>query len=97
MFRKLLVGSALGIVLGMGTIMAQVVVRVAPPAPVVERPIQRPGPRYVWIKGYHEWNGRAYAWVPGRWELPPRARARWVPRRWVRRNGGWVLVGGRWR
>jgi hypothetical protein len=98
MFRRLLISSALGIVLGVGTICsAEVIVRVAPPAAIVERPIARPGAGYVWIGGYHRWDGRAHVWVPGRWELPPRARARWVSPRWVRRGGGWAFVEGRWR
>jgi hypothetical protein len=37
----------------------RVYVRVGPPAPIVEvRPVA-PGPRYVWVDGYHRWNGRA--------------------------------------
>ena len=73
-------------------------VRVGPPAPVVEAQIVAPGPGYVWIPGYHMWNGAAYAWAPGRWDRPPHARARWVPARWVREGRrGWYLVEGHWR
>jgi hypothetical protein len=76
---------------------ARVYVRVGPPAPIVEvRPVA-PGPRYVWVEGYHRWDGRAYAWVPGRWVLPPRARAVWVPGRWVHEKRGYYWVGGHWR
>lgn len=76
---------------------ARVYVRVGPPAAVVEvRPVA-PGPRYVWINGYHRWDGHAYGWVPGRWELPPRARAGWVPGRWVHSSHGWYFVDGHWR
>jgi WXXGXW repeat (2 copies) len=98
MIRKLLYSSALGIVLGLGSACAaEVFVQVAPPRPIVEARVAAPGPGYVWIGGYHRWNGTAYGWVPGRWELPPRPRAVWVPHRWVRRHGGWVFVEGRWR
>jgi len=97
MFRKMLMGSAFGLLLTMGAMGADVVIRVAPPAPIVERRPVAPGPRYVWIGGYHRWDGRAYVWVPGRWELPPRAHARWVAHHWVHRHGGWVLVEGHWR
>ncbi|PWT96874.1 MAG: hypothetical protein C5B51_32610 [Terriglobia bacterium] len=83
--------------LAVGVNAADVFVRVGPPPPVRETVIVRPGPNYVWIPGYHRWDGGAYAWVPGRWELPPRPRARWVAHRWVRRRGGWVFVEGRWR
>jgi len=73
-------------------------VRVGPPAPIVETRIVAPGPGYVWIPGYHSWNGAAYVWVPGRWDRPPRARARWVPGRWVNEGRrGWYFVEGHWR
>jgi WXXGXW repeat (2 copies) len=76
----------------------RVYVRVGPPAPVVERRIVAPGPGYVWIPGYHAWDGRAYVWRPGRWDRGPRANARWVPARWVHdRRQGWYLVEGHWR
>lgn len=39
----------------------------------------------------------SYAWSPGRWEQPPRPRARWVAHKWHHQNGGWVLVEGHWR
>ena len=97
MLRKSLIGLAFAGVLTLGSAMAEVVVRVAPPAAVVETRPAAPGPGYVWINGYQSWNGSAYAWVPGRWERPPRAHARWVAHRWVHRHGGWVMVEGHWR
>jgi hypothetical protein len=63
----------------------QIIVRVAPPPPIVERRPVRPGPAYVWTGGYHRWDGRAYIWVPGRWAVPPR------------RGGVWAWVPGHWR
>lgn len=76
----------------------RVYVRVAPPAPLAERRIVAPGPGYVWIPGYHSWNGRAYLWRPGRWERAPRRNARWVPARWVHDGRrGWYLIEGHWR
>ncbi len=75
----------------------EVVVRIAPPAAVVERRGMAPGPGYVWINGYHRWDGNAYSWNAGRWERPPRPHARWIAHRWVHRRGGYVLVDGRWR
>lgn len=97
MLKKLLIGSAFGLLLSAGTMFAEVVVRIGPPAAIVERPLPRPGPNHVWIAGFHRWDGNAYVWVPGRWELPPRPHARWVAHRWVRRHGGWVFIEGRWR
>ena len=76
----------------------RVYVRVGPPAPIVETRIVAPGRGYVWIPGFHAWDGRAYRWRPGRWERGPRASARWVPARWIHdRRHGWYLVEGRWR
>ena len=76
----------------------RVYVRVGPPPPLVETRIVAPGPGYIWIPGYHAWDGRAYAWRPGRWDRGPRPNARWVPARWVRdRRHGWYLVEGHWR
>lgn len=98
MVRKLLLGSACGVLLGLGSICsAEVIVRVRPPAAIVERRVVAPGRGFVWVPGYHAWNGTAYVWTPGSWVRPPRPGARWVPHRWVHRRGGWVLVEGRWR
>lgn len=76
---------------------AEVVVRTAPPAPQSMAVIGRaPGPKYVWIGGYHRWNGSRYIWVAGRWIVPPRAGAVWIAPRWIPRNGGYVFIAGRW-
>ena len=97
MLRRGLIGLVLAGALAISVLAAEIVVRVAPPAPIVETRGVAPGPGYVWIAGYHNWNGNAHVWVPGRWALPPRSHARWVAHRWVKRHGGWVLVEGRWR
>jgi hypothetical protein len=70
---------------------------VAPPPPVVEARIVAPGPGYIWVAGYHRWDGRAYVWMPGAWVRPPRARAVWVPAHWERERRGWYFVEGHWR
>jgi hypothetical protein len=75
---------------------ARVYVRVGPPAPIVEVRAVSPGPKYVWIDGYHRWTGHAYVWVPGRWVVPPHAHAVWVPARWVHDKHGWYVVNGHW-
>jgi hypothetical protein len=75
----------------------RVYVRIGPPAPVIEARIVAPGPRYVWIPGFYRWGGAVYAWVPGRWELPPRPRAYFVPGHWARDRRGWYFVEGHWR
>ena len=69
-----------------------------PPPPRAYRAVVvSPGPGFVWIDGYQDWRGRDYAWVPGRWVRPPRARARWVAPHWQSRGRGHVWVSGGWR
>jgi hypothetical protein len=97
MLRRGLIGLVFASALTFSAGAADVIVRVAPPAAIVETRPAAPGAGYVWQAGYHRWNGTAYAWVPGKWELPPRPHARWVAHRWVKRGGGWVFVEGRWR
>ena len=80
--KKLLPALLLGVALLPAASYAQVYVQVGPPAPIVERRPVAPGREFVWIDGYHRYDGRAYAWVPGRWEQPPRAHARWERHRW---------------
>ena len=98
--------SLLGLALLVGTLATsaacaaprgRLYVRVGPPRPIVETRIAAPGPGYVWVSGYHTWNGAAYVWAPGRWDRPPRARAVWVPAQWARDRHGWYLVEGHWR
>jgi len=97
MFKQLWLGSFLGLFLIAGAASAEVIVQIAPPAAIVEVRPTPPSRRYVWIAGYHRWDGGRYVWVPGSWALPPRPHARWVPHRWVRRHDHWVLVEGHWR
>jgi hypothetical protein len=78
---------------------AEVFVRIAPPRVIVERRGPPPGSGYVYQPGYHNWDAEhnQHVWVGGRWEQPPRRNARWEQHRWVKRNGGYVLVEGHWR
>lgn len=94
--------AVVAVLLVAGTSLAEagtrVYVRVRPPAAVVQvRPVA-PGPRYVWVPGYHRWDRRAYVWTPGTWIVPPRRHAVWVSPRWVHdRRHGWYFVAGHWR
>jgi len=64
----------------------------------VETRVVAPSRRHIWIAGYHRWDGNAYVWVPGRWELPPAHRRAWVRGHWVHeRRNGWYWVDGHWR
>ena len=67
-----------------------------PPAPEVEVVPASPGPEFVWIGGYHRWDGRRYVWVGGRYERRPHPTARWVAPHWEARGRAHVWVGGRW-
>ena len=66
-----------------------------PPAEVEVAPAP-PGPEFVWIGGYHHWDGRRYVWMRGHYERRPHPRARWVAPHWEARGRGHVYVRGRW-
>ena len=95
--KKLASRTLLALALLPAASFGQVVVHVGPPAPIVEHYGAPPHPGFVWIAGYHRWDGGRYVWVPGYWASPPRPHAAWVPHHWVHRHGGWVLVEGHWR
>ena len=96
--RKFLLNGLIGAALCIGTVYgAEVVVKLKPPALKVEHRSERPSPRHVWIGGYHRWDGNAYVWEPGKWDVPPHEHAVWVAPRWEHRNGGYVFVEGRWK
>jgi hypothetical protein len=97
--NKILSTALLGVALAVGSANAQVYVRIGPPPPPRREVIvTRPGPGYVWVPGYHRWEGGAYVWVPGRWVLPPQPYYhRWVPGHWRETPRGWVWVEGHWR
>jgi len=94
--KKTLLAGLFGVLLALGTAGAEVV-RYAPPAAVHEVVPVRPGPRYVWRGGYYRWYHHRYARVPGRYVIPPRAYAVWVPGYWVPRHRGYVWIRGYWR
>ena len=95
--RKFFIAGILACAFATAAANAQVYVRVAPPAVVVEHPGPPPHPGYVWIAGYHRWDGNAYVWAPGAWVMPPHPHAHWVAHRWEHRRGGYVMVEGHWR
>ena len=95
--KKFLLSAVLGTVMCAGSAWAEIVVHEAPPHPLSEHRPERPSGRHVWISGYHRWDGHAYVWVPGRWELPPREHAVWVAPKWAHRHGEWVFVEGYWK
>ena len=76
---------------------AQISVRIGPPPPVVEHRGPPPERGFVWIDGYHRWDGDHYVWTPGRWERPPHEHAVWVPHKWVRHGDHWEMREGHWK
>jgi hypothetical protein len=66
------------------------------PAPIVEVQPASPGAEYVWIGGYHRWDGHAYVWVHGRYDRRPHRDAHWAPAHWEARGHAHVWVEGRW-
>lgn len=75
---------------------AEIVVKERPPKVIVEKRGRAPGKDYVWIPGYHRWDGNRYAWEKGRWDRAPRPRARWIAPRWEHRRDGYVFIEGHW-
>lgn len=68
-----------------------------PPPVRVEVVPRRPGFAYAWVPGYWSRSPRGYAWVGGRYVVPPPHRQAWVPGRWYHGRGGWYFVDGHWR
>ena len=95
--KKIALAGLLALILAPVAAMAQIIVRVAPPAPIVEVHDHPPHPGWVWNDGYHRWDGHRYVWVRGHYDRRPHARARWEGAHWEARGRGHVWVEGRWR
>ncbi len=70
-----------------------------PPPPVQEETVvDSPGPGYVWIGGFWDWDVGVhhYVWTPGRWDHPPHAEARWVAPHYELRGGRHYFRRGHW-
>ena len=68
----------------------------APPQTPVENIPPSPAPNAVWVAGYWIYDGRSYAWMSGRWEIPPPFAHAYVPAHSESRNGQMVYVPGYW-
>ncbi len=64
-------------------------VQIAPPQLRVEVPPPAPSGNHVWVPGYWSFAGGQYVWVSGSYVVAPQPTARWVPARWVLRDGAW--------
>lgn len=98
MKKQLLIATS-AVLLSLGTVLAeaQIVVRIGPPPPRPVEVVPAPRPGFVWIPGYHRWDGHRYIWVHGYWRRPPRPGAVWVPGAWRYERGGHVWHEGYWR
>ncbi len=93
--RRMILNTLFAVAVGIGAAnAADVVVKVAPPKAVVEHRGTAPSRDHVWVGGYHRWDGNAYVWEKGRWEMPPHPHAVWVAPRWNHRSDGYVFVEG---
>jgi hypothetical protein len=66
-----------------------------PPTPQETVP-PAPAPNAVWVAGYWIYDGRAYTWSGGHWEVPPPYAHSYVPAHSEVRNGQAVYVPGYW-
>ena len=73
-----------------------IAIDIAPPGLRVEVRPHSPGLGYVWVPGYWNWTGERYAWVGGRYAIPPRGRY-WAPEHYRRHHHHWDYYEGHWR
>ncbi len=73
-------------------------VSIAPPPLLVYEQPAVPGPDYVWMPGYWDWDEEYedYYWVPGTWVLAPRPNYYWTPGYWAWIDSFFVWHGGYW-
>jgi hypothetical protein len=69
-----------------------------PPAIQEEAVVASPGPDYVWVGGYWDWDVgvRHWAWRSGRWERPPHPEAHWSAGHYELRGGHHYYHPGHW-
>lgn len=70
-----------------------------PPPPLQDEVvITQPGPEFLWIGGFWDWDAgaRHYVWKAGRWERPPRAGATWIAPHYEMRANRHYYQHGHW-
>lgn len=67
-----------------------------PPRLRFERRGPRPDRFSIWIRGFWDWQGDQWIWVPGHWDRPRDRHVRWIVPRYHREYGGWRYEPGHW-
>lgn len=69
-----------------------------PPGVHADLQVTSPGPDYVWVPGYWDWNlgSGEWFWAPGVWIRPPHDHARWVAPRYDHHRSHWKYQRGHW-
>jgi hypothetical protein len=68
----------------------------APPPVKVEAPPAAPVATVVWVPGFWQWDGAAWIWIGGAYQLRPTASLTWRAPAWKPRGSVHVLVPGAW-
>lgn len=68
-----------------------------PPPPQAEAVPPPPVANALWVPGFWTFDGRAYAWNTGHWEVPPPNAQAYVAAHYESRQNGVVFVPGYWR
>lgn len=71
----------------------------APPPPPAYTEVvpASPAANAVWVPGYWVYDGRAYSWVAGTWEIPPPGAHAYVGGHWENQGDRTVYVPSSWR
>jgi outer membrane protein with glycine zipper/YXWGXW repeat-containing protein len=74
----------------------------APPPPPAQPPVvdvvtPSPAPNALWVPGYWSYDGRAYSWIVGHWEMPPPNVHAYVVAHWERQPQGYAFIPSYWR
>ena len=68
-----------------------------PPPPPNETVTPSPAANAVWIPGYWSYDGNAYSWMSGHWEIPPENAHSYVAAHWESQGSGFYYVPAYWR
>ena len=67
-----------------------------PPPPLIETRPASPASNALWTAGYWQWDGDAFVWVKGSWQIPPSPESEWRPADWRIDVSGAVFLPGAW-